>query len=736
MQQSVVNNKDPKASSGNRVILGDDPVDDQDDNFEPEGKELAKKGANFPDEKPLDNPPDKNHRKDDVIVTKQEDENLLTNKSEVGQTEEDESTKKANTVSYLDMFFRHADSNIKCMVIVGHIVAFVHGAILGCMPIVMGKSINDLSVNCTDNCNTVDTVKTVSLIALILGFGAGLFGSISRFCWTYITNALEVHIKKLYFKKILQNDMAWYDKKSPEKITAEYNIDAEAYVSATGACNSHMSYEIGVVISSFVVGFTYSVYLSLINSIQAPLLMASFGLWMWTITKSAGMAKEGYLEAGSVAEQSIYGIRTVKSQNGEEHEMEQYNKGVDKAKDVLVKYAWIGGIAQGSIWFISFFNYGFNFYISGIFIEKDYINPNTGKAYQISEVLICFFAIMTAYFSFGSLNPAMVSINKGREAAYSIFEIIESQPIIIENDQNKISPTKITGNIELKNIKFNYPSRPNIKVLNGLNIKIQPGQKVAFVGETGCGKSTLIQLIERFYDPQVGEVLIDDHNVKEYNLTGLRKFIGYVGQEPVLFAMSIKENLLQAKPDAKDEEIQKALMAANAWDFVQLLEKKIDTFVGVGGCQLSGGQKQRIAIARAILQNPSILLLDESTSAQDRKNEREIQETLDNFSKNRTTVTIAHRLQTIMNSDVIFVLEDGEVCEQGTHDYLMEKKGVYCDYVQKQEMHQVEQEKKAKSESDEIVEDAEIQIESIEKEIDSPKQNKQVSKTSNKSNSF
>merc|ERR1712183_513303 len=152
--------------------------------------------------------------------------------------------------------------------------------------------------------------------------------------------------------------------------------------------------------------------------------------------------------------------------------------------------------------------------------------------------------------------------------------------------------------------------------------------------------------------------------------------------------MSIKENLLLAKPDASDKEIQEACEKANAWGFIQMLESKINTFVGVGGCQLSGGQKQRVAIARAILQNPSILLLDESTSALDRKNEREIQETLDSFSKNRTTITIAHRLTTIMNSDVIFVLKDGKVCEQGTHKSLMDKKDAYYTYVKKQEVNQ------------------------------------------------
>ena len=185
----------------------------------------------------------------------------------------------------------------------------------------------------------------------------------------------------------------------------------------------------------------------------------------------------------------------------------------------------------------------------------------------------------------------------------------------------------------------------------------------------------MIQLLERFYDPDSGTVEIDGINIRDYNLKGLRNKIGYVCQEPVLFAMSIKENLLLVKPEASETEIIESLKQANAYDFIQKLEKGINTFVGSGGSQLSGGQKQRIAIARAILLDPPILLLDESTSALDRKNEREIQETLDKFSENRTTITIAHRLSTIKNSHVIFVINQGFVVEQGSHEDLMAKTG-------------------------------------------------------------
>ena len=320
-------------------------------------------------------------------------------------------------------------------------------------------------------------------------------------------------------------------------------------------------------------------------------------------------------------------------------------------------------------------------------MQEKYDNPNFGEHYKIRDIVIVFFGIMTAFFGFGNLPTPLQVVNKGREAAHSIYEILEEVPKIKEDQESHFKPLQIHGHIEFRNIQFSYPTHSNVRVLNDINMKIVPGQKVAFVGETGCGKSTLLQLIERFYDPTSGEVKIDGKNLKDYNLKAVRQFIGFVGQEPVLFAMSVKENLLLAKRDATDKEIQAALEKANAWEFVQGLEKKLDTYVGMGGCQLSGGQKQRIAIARAILQNPSILLLDESTSALDRKNEKQIQDTLDNFSKDRTTITIAHRLSTIKNSDVIFILDGGAVKEFGSHEELMQNVGgPYYNYVKKQDV--------------------------------------------------
>jgi len=210
-----------------------------------------------------------------------------------------------------------------------------------------------------------------------------------------------------------------------------------------------------------------------------------------------------------------------------------------------------------------------------------------------------------------------------------------------------------------------------------MSLTIEPNKKTALVGESGSGKSTTVQLLQRFYDPIDGEIQLDGKNLSGLNLKWWRSQMSYVGQEPVLFSKSIRDNLALAKDNVTEEEMIAALKKANAHEFVMHLEKGLDTFVGGSGGQLSGGQKQRIAIARAIIKDAPILLLDEATSALDRKNEKEIQETLDSISKDRTTIVIAHRLSTVKNADKIFLLGSGELLESGTHDELIKKEGKY-----------------------------------------------------------
>ncbi|KAJ3256598.1 ATP-binding cassette, sub-B (MDR TAP), member 4 [Boothiomyces macroporosus] len=308
------------------------------------------------------------------------------------------------------------------------------------------------------------------------------------------------------------------------------------------------------------------------------------------------------------------------------------------------------------------------------------------------DVLNVFFAIIIGSFSLGNATPHITAIASALGAANGIFETIDRvSPIdALSPKGEKLESAK--QDIEFKDIDFHYPSRKDVPILKKFNLKVKTGQTVALVGLSGSGKSTIVKLLERFYDPVSGSVLLGSTDIRNLNISWLRSNIGMVTQEPVLFDTTIKENIILGldaehanAPDLSDR-IENACRQANCWDFIQKLPDKLDTKVGEAGGMLSGGQKQRIAIARAIIKNPSIILLDEATSALDTESERVVQAALETAAANRTTIIIAHRLSTVKNANLIVVMDAGEIIEQGTHAELLEKKGNYYNLVQAQEL--------------------------------------------------
>uniref|UniRef100_A0A8C2DZD7 ATP-binding cassette, sub-family B (MDR/TAP), member 11b n=1 Tax=Cyprinus carpio TaxID=7962 RepID=A0A8C2DZD7_CYPCA len=283
--------------------------------------------------------------------------------------------------------------------------------------------------------------------------------------------------------------------------------------------------------------------------------------------------------------------------------------------------------------------------------------------------------------SLGQASPCLEAFAAGRGAATIIFETIEREPEIDCLSEAGYKLDKVKGDLEFHNVTFHYPSRPEVKILEQLNLQVTSGETTAFVGPSGAGKSTAIQLIQRFYDPKEGMVTLDGHDIRGLNIQWLRSLIGIVEQEPVLFATSIAENIRYGRPGVSNDDIITAAKEANAYNFIMDLPQKFDTLVGEGGGQMSGGQKQRIAIARALVRNPRILLLDMATSALDNESEAVVQEALDKVRMGRTTISIAHRLSTIKNADVIVGFEHGRAVERGKHDELLDRKGVYFTLV-------------------------------------------------------
>uniref|UniRef100_A0A8D0BE78 Uncharacterized protein n=1 Tax=Salvator merianae TaxID=96440 RepID=A0A8D0BE78_SALMN len=386
-----------------------------------------------------------------------------------------------------------------------------------------------------------------------------------------------------------------------------------------------------------------------------------------------------YAKAGAVAEEILSALRTVVAFNGQKKATARYDANLENARIVGMKKAITTNISMGVTQFFMFGCYALAFWYGTKLTvdEKD--------TYDIGTVLIVFFSVLVGAFSLGQASPNLETLANARGAAYEVFKIINKPRPIDSSSSDGFKPDKLQGEIEFRNIHFSYPSRLDSQVLRGLNLKIQPGKTIALVGASGCGKSTTIQLLQRFYDPAEGQITIDGHDIRTLNIKWMRENIGIVSQEPVLFATTIAGNIRYGREDITDAEIEQVAKEANAYDFISKLPDKFNTMVGERGAQLSGGQKQRIAIARALARNPKILLLDEATSALDNQSESIVQTALDKARTGRTTIVIAHRLSTIRTADIIAGFEKGILVEQGTHDELMALKGVYYALVMQQE---------------------------------------------------
>ncbi|XP_062574024.1 ATP-dependent translocase ABCB1-like isoform X1 [Saccostrea cucullata] len=355
----------------------------------------------------------------------------------------------------------------------------------------------------------------------------------------------------------------------------------------------------------------------------------------------------------------------------------------------------------GSIMFFMFGSYALAFWYGSEQVKDWYHTYCAAEREGISpgEVLTVFFCVMIGSFSIGNAAPHLGSIFGAKGAAAVVFETIDNVPTIDATVDKGQVPSSLEGDIDFVGVEFTYPTREEVKVLKNFNLNIGHGKTVALVGASGCGKSTVVKLIQRMYDPQNGRVLLDGNDLKNLNTNWLRNNIGVVSQEPVLFAMTIAENIKLGNPDATIQEIEEAAKAANAHDFITQLPNGYRTLVGERGAQLSGGQKQRVAIARALIRNPRVLLLDEATSALDSESEKIVQKALDKARLGRTTVMIAHRLTTVQNVDMIYVVDKGEIIESGTHTELMKKEEFYYQLVQAQSLESDDEENENEEES-------------------------------------
>ncbi|ORX55901.1 P-loop containing nucleoside triphosphate hydrolase protein [Piromyces finnis] len=518
----------------------------------------------------------------------------------------------------------------------------------------------------------------------------GLIG-IMAFIATFLMDAFltitstrqTTRIRGLTFKSIIKQEIAWHEKTSPGEL-------ASRIISDTMLIEDGMGFKLGSVIQSvvtfigcFILAYISGWKLSLMMSIIIPIIFIIVMIMSIILKIYTKKSQDGYAELGGIAQEAFSQIRTIVSFGTEQKEIDRYVEKLKPTRRYGIIKGHTLGICLGLVFCIIYSSFAIAFIKGTRFIRDNEMS--------YGNVLNVFMGIMMGAMTLSGVGATLSAFSEAIGAATIIYDIIERKPLINTNT-GYIPDEPTQGHIEFQDVHFNYPSRPDVEILKGISFKCLPGQTVALVGASGSGKSTTVQLLERFYNKKSGRILIDGKDIEEYNIKWIRSQIGLVSQEPTLFDASVTKNISINTPDASKEQVEEAAKLANAHDFIMKLSNGYDTSTGERGLQLSGGQKQRICIARALMKNPKILLLDEATSALDNQSEKIVQSALESAASGRTTLVIAHRLSTVKNADLIIVLEKGSIIESGTHDELMALKQYYYNLVKNQEI-KVEEEK-------------------------------------------
>uniref|UniRef100_A0A146L3B6 Multidrug resistance protein 1 n=2 Tax=Lygus hesperus TaxID=30085 RepID=A0A146L3B6_LYGHE len=537
-------------------------------------------------------------------------------------------------------------------------------------------------------------MNTFSLYYLFIGIAVLVSEYLEIWQWELACERQVFKLRKIFFSQVLRQDVEWFDTNDYGDLASKLSDDLERVREGLGHKFAISIQYLSTLVTGLAVGFYANWRLTCVLIAVAPLVGGSSAYMARTLSGGAAREQLRYSYASKVAEETLTCLRTVAAFGGEKLEMKRYDEAIEKGKRETMKKYYLISFSMCFVLFVTYSTYGLAFWYSATLVMN-------GTA-TIGSVFTVFFAVLTGALGIGPLLPYINSVFTAIGSSEVILDIIDRRPHIDPYSDSGIKPEKLTGKIEFRDVRFTYPTRRRVQVISGLNFVVEPGQTVAFIGSSGAGKSTIVNLLMRFYDVTHGEILLDGRDIRTLNLKWLRQNIGIVSQEPVLFGVSIADNIRYGREGVSMEDIIRASTVANAHIFIKDLPEGYDTQVGDRGTQLSGGQKQRIAIARALVRDPKILLLDEATSALDAKSESIVQDALDAAKKGRTTFIIAHRLSTIKDSDTIFAMKDGKAVESGTHKELMKMKGLYYDLVKMQKKEEKNKQDKEKEDEYEI----------------------------------
>lgn len=515
-----------------------------------------------------------------------------------------------------------------------------------------------------------ETQLKSAILALVVLITLLALGTFSRFyLMSWLGERVSADIRKAVFNQVIKLHPSYFEENRSGEIMSRLTTDTTLLQSIIGSSFSMALRSALMLIGGLVMLLVTNINLTLWVIAFVPFILIPILIYGRKVRVLAANSQDAIADIGSYAGEIIQNIKVVQSYTHEQTEQASFANEVEKAFSVAKDRIKQRSLLIAIVIFLTFSAISIMLWVGGMDVLNGQMTGGELGAFV-------FYAVMVA-MSVATISEVYGELQRAAGSATRLLELLEVTSKIQSPEQPKIIHDNQATVIEFKNLDFYYPSRPNIAALEAINLKIPKGKVIALVGPSGAGKTTLFELLQRFYDPQLGEVLFNNTNIKQLALNQIRKRMGMVPQHPVLFSANVWHNIRYGDPTATNEQVITAAKLAHAHDFILQLPEGYDSFLGEQGVRLSGGQKQRIALARAILKDPEVLLLDEATSALDAESEHHVQAALEELMQNRTTLIIAHRLSTVINADVILLMDQGKVIAQGSHHQLVKSSTLY-----------------------------------------------------------
>jgi ABC transporter fused permease/ATP-binding protein len=518
-----------------------------------------------------------------------------------------------------------------------------------------------------------ELVDRAALLLVALFAVRGGFTFVRHYMFTVAAERVVTRLRRDLYSALVRQEIAFFDDHRTGELTNRLASDTTVLQSMV-TVNVSMALRHGVMGAGALVILLFTSWkLTLFMVLVVPVVVVIAKTYGRSIRRKSRAVQDRLAEATEIAEETLGSIRTVRAFAREGAEIGRYSAAVERAFEVARERGKATGLFQGAIGFAAYSAVAAVLWFGGVLLVEGSMGMGELASFLLYTMIVA--------LSVGAMSNLWEDLYKASGATQRVFELLDREPSVSGGARRLEA---VEGHVRFEGVSFAYPTRTDIPVLTGLDLELRAGEVVALVGPSGAGKSTVAALLSRFYDPTGGRITLDGEDLRGLDPDWLRERVGVVSQEPVLFATTVDENIRYGRPDASEAEVVAAATAANAHDFITAFPEGYATRVGERGVKLSGGQKQRVAIARALLKDPEVLILDEATSSLDAESEHLVQEALDRLMQGRTTLVIAHRLSTVKGADRILVLDGGRVVQQGTHDELMDREGLYRQLVRRQ----------------------------------------------------